>query len=81
MKATLKTDPPQEVEAKIHRLWWQEKGLSFTDSGYGTRIPTCHMVFYEGVWRRVYCRIFSNVGTCFIGKDLKSGIIVSEVHD
>ena len=43
-----------------------ERGLSFTASGYGERIPTMTMVWHEGCWRRVYCRIFSNIGTCYI---------------
>ena len=49
-------------------LWWQVQGLSYTASGYGKRIPTRHMVRYHGKWRRVYCAIFSNARTCYIGK-------------
>ena len=49
-------------------LWWQERGLSYPATGYGKRIPTRHMVRYQGKWHRVYCAIFSNVGTCYIGK-------------
>lgn len=55
------------VDCKTAPLWWQEKGLSFTATGYGSRIPTPHMVKFNGRWRRVYCRIFSNIGTLFIG--------------
>lgn len=47
-------------------LWWQKQGLQYTASGYGTKIPTHHMVFFAGKWRRIYCRIFSNIGTCYI---------------
>jgi len=47
-------------------LWWQEKGLSYTASGYGRKIPTRHKVRYKGRLRRIYCCIFSNSGTCFI---------------
>ncbi len=49
-------------------LWWHKKGLSFTRSGYGKRIPTVHMVKIPGSprWRRVYCCIFSNAGTCYV---------------
>lgn len=43
------------------------QGLSYTATGYGNRIPTRNMVFFNGSWRRVYCRIFSNIGTCYIG--------------
>lgn len=43
-------------------------GLSFTASGYGSRIPTEYMVRFNGRWRRVYCRIYSNNGTLYIGQ-------------
>lgn len=56
------------VEVKVSRLWWQDKGLSFTSSGYGKRIPTEYMVKFNGKWRRVYCCIYSNSGTLYIGK-------------
>ena len=64
--------------AKIQPLWWQENGLSFTASGYGRRIPTRYMVRHNGKWRRVYCCIYSNIGTCYIGKSIRDGIIVEE---
>lgn len=68
-----------QVDVKVSRLWWQtegtpsgcsgqDKGLSYTASGYGKRIPTEYMVKYNGKWRRVYCRIYSNSGTLYIGK-------------
>lgn len=47
-------------------LWWQEKGLSYTSTGYGRKIPTSHMIKWCGKWRRVYCCIYSNHGTCYI---------------
>lgn len=51
-------------------------GLSFTASGYGARVPTEYMVWYNGHWRRVYCRIYSNIGTLFIGANPRDGMIV-----
>lgn len=42
--------------------------LTWTASGYGARIPTEYMVQFNGRWRRVYCRIYSNVGTLYIGR-------------
>jgi len=33
------------------------------------------MIRWYGKWRRVYCCIFSNIGTCYIGK-LSDGLIV-----
>lgn len=42
------------------------RGLSYTRTGYGKRIPTRYKLAYNGRLYRVYCCIFSNVGTCFI---------------
>jgi hypothetical protein len=51
----------------VRPLWWQQKGLSYTATGYGSKIPTRFMVRTIGQkWRRVYCAIFSNVGTCYV---------------
>lgn len=57
----------QKVEVKLSELWWQKKNLLFTATGYGNRIPTRYMIKYNGKWRRVYCCIHSNSGTCYIG--------------
>ena len=51
-------------------------GLTWTASGYGARIPTPYMVLVHGKWRRVYCLIYSNVGTCFIGRKYDGTSIV-----
>ncbi len=66
-----------EVDVKESPLWWQEKGLQFTARGYGSRIPTRYMVQYMGKWRRVYCIIYSNSGTLFIGKKYDQRLTVS----
>ena len=36
-----------------------------------------YMVQVNGKWRRVYCRICSNIGTLFIGKSIAEGFIVN----
>jgi hypothetical protein len=36
-------------------------------TGYGNRVPTQYMVRYNNRWMRVYCVIFSNIGTLYIG--------------
>ena len=38
-------------------------------SGYGKRIPTRYMIKLEGsdVWRRVYCVIYGNAGSLYVG--------------
>jgi len=52
----------------IERLLpWQKMGLSYTATGYGKKIPTRYMVrTIDQKWRRVYCCIFSNVGTTYV---------------
>lgn len=66
----------KEVPVKDAPLPHHIAGLSFTASGYGSRIPTRQIVFFKGKWRRVYyCRIYSNSGTCFLRTADKSEII------
>lgn len=51
----------------VRPLWWQEKGLSYSATGYGSKIPTRYMVrTVDQKWRRVYCAIFSNVGSTYV---------------
>jgi hypothetical protein len=67
MSVTLKFESGHiEAETSTSPLWWQEKGLSYTRSGYGSKIPTDKVVHYGGRRYRVYCCIYSNVGTCYI---------------
>jgi hypothetical protein len=47
-------------------LWWQEAGLSFTATGYGSRIPTVYKMYYNSRWHRVFHMIYSNSGTTYI---------------
>jgi hypothetical protein len=55
-----------ETEVKEDPTWWQKRGLSFTASGYGSKIPTRYKVKVQGRWCRVYCCIYSNSGTCYV---------------
>lgn len=60
-------------EIKEAPLEWQRRGLQYTATGYGKRIPTTRMARVGKRWHRIYCAIFSNSGTCYIeskGKDL-----------
>ena len=66
-----------EVDSKDAPMSHHALGLSFTASGYGKRIPTRTMVKFYGKWRRVYCCIYSNIGTCYIGK-LEDNLIVRD---
>ena len=62
-----------DLESKDAPLWWHKEGLSYTASGYGRKIPTARKVRLPGSkrWRRVYCCVYSNVGTNYVqqGKD------------
>lgn len=55
------------VPVKEAPLLWQEKGLSYTASGYGLKIPSRYMVQFRGRWRRVYICQMGNAGTAFLG--------------
>jgi len=37
-----------------------------TVTGCGGKIPTCHMIHYLGVWRRVYVMQYGNAGTPYV---------------
>lgn len=69
------------VDCQVKPLWWQEKGLSFTATGYGARIATPYVVRFNGKLRRVYCLQYSNAGTLFIGKSISDGLIVNHIED
>ncbi len=47
-------------------LWWHERGLSQTASGYGRKLTTPYKVDHNGRLYRVYCVCFSNVGSLYI---------------
>jgi hypothetical protein len=66
----------EDLESKEELLWWQKRGLMYTRTGYGRKIPTSKMVKLprSKVWRRVYCCIYSNSGTCYVST--KEGWIV-----
>ena len=73
--ATDKRFDLDSLESKTKLLWWQAQGLSFTATGYGSAIPTSRMVKVGKVWRRIYCTIYSNSGTCWIEVNGKRYII------
>lgn len=47
-------------------LPWQVRGLIYTATGYGKKIPTRKQLFILGRWRRVYSDIFANSGVCYV---------------
>jgi hypothetical protein len=56
----------EESELIDRPLWWQKRGLMYTATGYGRKIPTTKMVRYNGRLYRIYCCIYSNSGTTYI---------------
>ena len=66
----------QSVPVKYAPMAHHLAGLNWTASGYGARIPMPYMVQVFGKWRRVYCRIYSNIGTLFIGRKYDGTSIV-----
>jgi len=85
MKATIRSlgdyHNPQPVPVRESLMAHHRAGLTWTASGYGARIPTPYMVRVNGKWRRVYCRIYSNIGTCFIGRKYDGTQIVDIEKD
>jgi hypothetical protein len=64
---------PWDTEIKDAPMWYHKRGLSQTASGYGKKLNTGKMAKYNNKWYRLYCCIFSNIGTCYIiskGKEL-----------
>lgn len=67
-----------DSDKRVVLLPWQKRGLSYTASGYGRKIPTTRQVRVNGRWRRVYCCIFSNSGTLYIEQGKTNDWIVVE---
>ena len=64
--ATVSPGPFQTVGVRHKETDLPRGGRTVT--GYGARIPTTHMVQWEGKWRRVYVANYGNAGTAYIGK-------------
>ncbi len=47
-------------------LWHHNRGLMQTASGFGRKLSTPYCLHFNGKLHRVYCCIFSNIGTCYI---------------
>lgn len=60
----------EDLVSKQDLLPHHKAGLMYTRTGYGNKIPTTTMVQLPGSkrWRRVYCCIFSNIGTRYVTK-------------
>lgn len=63
-------------DLKSKSLDWQRRGLQQTASGYGRKLTSSRMIFFEGRLRRIYITQFSNAGTAwFIYKGEKIVVI------
>lgn len=60
---------------KREPLWYHKRGLMQTNSGYGTKLVTEHMIQIEKRWYRIYCCQHSNSGTHYIIKKGKHLVI------
>jgi hypothetical protein len=47
-------------------LWYHEQGVQQTASGYGSKLTTAYKTEYKGRLYRVYCIIWSNLGSLYI---------------
>lgn len=57
---------PSPLSEAEKMLDWQRRGLPYTATGYGTKIPTSKVIKWtDGKVRRVYCDIYSNAGSCY----------------
>ena len=57
---------PSPLAMSERMLEWQRRGVQYTATGYGTKIPTTKVIKWsDGKVRRVYCDIYSNVGSCY----------------
>ena len=58
----------ETLNRKIEPMKHHRLGLSWTRTGYGSKIPTELMVQFPGSprWRRVYCCQYSNIGTRYV---------------
>lgn len=75
--------PMRTVKADevIHApLWYHLQGLMQTVSGYGSKIVTEYKVKHNGRMYRVYCAIYSNIGTLYIvSNGIKLTVNINEV--
>ena len=57
---------PSPLSEAEKLLDWQRRGLQYTATGYGSKIPTSKVIKWsDGKVRRVYCDIYSNAGSCY----------------
>lgn len=70
-------DSLQTVEVPLKETPAPRSGQ--TRTGYGSAIPTRYMVFVNGKWRRVKCRVFSNNGTLHLGDIVRCTVQIDQL--
>jgi hypothetical protein len=49
--------------------------LNRSRSGYGAKLPTSYKINFNGKNYRVYCSIYSNIGTCYFVTNKKRIVV------
>lgn len=57
---------PTPIEVRSEPLDWQKRGLSYTASGYGGKIPTDMTVMINGRKHRIYAMVYGNSGSAYV---------------
>ena len=50
----------QKTDLIENPLWYHKQNLMQTASGYGSKLTTSKMIYFENKLRRIYCTIYSN---------------------
>lgn len=46
-------------------LWYHQRGLSQTSSGYGAKLTTSRKILFNGKQYRIYCSCYGNSGSAW----------------
>lgn len=63
----------------VDELYMHKNNLQETASGYGNKLTTRYKINFNGRNYRVYCRCFSNSGTCYIVTKSHGEIVIDAI--
>lgn len=63
-RAIINRDYNNPLPCLIKPLWWQNKGLQYTATGYGSKIPTEYLIRHNNRLKRVYCHMSNHAVIC-----------------
>ena len=63
----------------VDELYHHKNNLQETASGYGNKLTTRYKINFNGRNYRVYCRCFSNSGTCYIVTKSHGEIVIDAI--